>query len=117
MKYLLMIYANEGFEAQQTEAWEEQLINRYNALVEKLQKQNVYLDGRRLTPTDTATSVQVRNGETLVSDGPFAETKEQLGGFFMVDCQDLDHASEIAAMIPSAEYGTIEIRPLWYQDE
>ena len=116
MKYLLMIYANEGFEAQQSEQWEEQLINRYMALVDKLQQEQVYLGGERLTTTDTATSVQVRNGETLICDGPFAETKEQLGGFFLVDCRDLDHANEIAAMIPSAEYGTIEVRPLWYQD-
>jgi hypothetical protein len=117
MKYLLMICANETWEAQQSESWEEQLLHNYNNVIETLQQQNVYLDGRRLLPTDTATTVQVRNGETLVSDGPFAETKEQLGGFFLVECRDLDHATEVAAMIPSAEYGTIEIRPLWYQDE
>lgn len=117
MKYLLMIYASEELEMRQSEAWEEQLISRYHALVDKLEKEKVYLGGERLTPSDTATSVRVRNGETLVSDGPFAETKEQLGGYFLVDCKDLDHASEIAAMIPSAEFGTIEVRPLWYQDE
>lgn len=117
MKYLLMIYAAENFEAQQSEAWEKQLVSKYNQLVDKLQQENVYLEGRRLSPTDTATSVRVRDGETLISDGPFAETKEQLGGFFMLDCRDLDHANEIAALIPSAEYGTIEVRPLWYQDE
>lgn len=117
MKYLLMIYASEAFEQSQTEQWEEQLIARYDSLVEKLQKENVFLDGQRLSATDTATSIQVRNGETLVSDGPFAETKEQLGGFFIVDCRDLDHATEIAAMIPTADYGTIEIRPLWFQEE
>lgn len=115
MKYLLMIYANEAWEQQQGESWDEALVARYNQLVEELQQQNVFLDGKRLTPTDTATTVQVRDSQTLVSDGPFAETKEQLGGFFLVDCRDLDHATEVAARIPSAEYGSIEIRPLWYQ--
>jgi hypothetical protein len=91
-------------------------LERYYQVVEKLRQEEVFLDGRRLSPIETATSVRVRNGEILISDGPFSETKEQLGGFFMVDCQDLDHATEVAAMIPNAEYGTIEIRPLWYQD-
>ncbi|BDX04978.1 YciI family protein [Planctobacterium marinum] len=116
MKYLLMIYANETWEQAQPQGWDDALVSRYIAVAEDLQKQGVYLDGRRLAPVETATSVQVRNGETLISDGPFAETKEQLGGFFLVDCRDLDHATEVAAMIPSAEYGTVEVRPLFYQD-
>lgn len=117
MKYLLMICADEAWEEQQSETWHEQLMLGYTEVVEKLQSQQVLLDGRRLSPVDTATTIKVRNGETLVSDGPFAETKEQLGGYFLVECRDLDHATEVAAMIPSALYGTIEIRPLWYQDE
>lgn len=116
MKYMLMIYANEAWEQEQPEGWDDALVSRYMQLAEVLQKQGVYLDGRRLAPLETATSVQVRNGETLVTDGPFAETKEQLGGFFLVECRDLDHATEVASMIPSAEYGTIEVRPLFYQD-
>lgn len=117
MKYLLMICADAAWEEQQSQAWHEQLMQGYTDVVEKLQNQKIFLDGRRLSPVDTATTIQVRNGETLVSDGPFAETKEQLGGYFLVDCRDLDHATEVATMIPSAQYGTIEIRPLWYQDE
>lgn len=116
MKYLLMIYANETWEQTQTESWDDALVARYIQLAEHLQKQGVFLDGRRLAGTETATTVTVRDGQTLVSDGPFAETKEQLGGFFLVECRDLDHATEVAAQIPSAEYGSIEIRPLYYQE-
>jgi hypothetical protein len=69
--------------------------------------------GERLRPTTDATTVRVRDGETLTSDGPFAETKEQVGGFFVVDCKDLDEALEVAAKIPSAAHGSIEVRPIW----
>lgn len=116
MKYLLMIYSAESYWQDKPESWDEQLVEKYNAVVGKLTEEGVFLAGNRLLSVDTATSIKVRDGETLVSDGPFAETKEQLGGFFLVNCRDLDHATEVAAMIPSAEFGTIEIRPLWYQD-
>ena len=69
--------------------------------------------GERLRPTTDATTVRVRDGETLTSDGPFAETKEQMGGFFLVDCKDLDEAIEVAAKIPGAAHGSIEVRPIW----
>jgi hypothetical protein len=69
--------------------------------------------GEAFQPVATATSVRVRNGETLVTDGPFAETKEQLGGFYVVDCADLDAAIAWAAKIPGASFGTIEVRPIW----
>ena len=69
--------------------------------------------GERLRPTTDATTVQVRDGEVLTSDGPFAETKEQIGGFFLVDCKDLDEAIEVASKIPGALHGSIEVRPIW----
>ncbi|GAB3038232.1 YciI family protein [Bowmanella dokdonensis] len=114
MKYLLMIYTDEKLDAQQDE---ERLMTRYNQLISELEKEGVYLSGERLSPVETATTVQMRDGNRLVSDGPFAETREQLGGFFLVDCRDLDHAMEVAGRIPSAEIGSIEIRPLWFQEE
>ncbi len=112
MKYLLMIYANEATWAEVDEAvW----LDRYETVIAELKESGIFLDGKRLKNVDSATSVQLRDGQKLVSDGPFAETKEQLGGFFLVDCQNLDHAIEVAGQIPSAAIGTIEIRPLWYQ--
>ena len=81
--------------------------------MEEMGKRGVLQGGERLQPTTTATTVQVRNGQVLTSDGPFAETKEQLGGYFVVDCKDRDEALEIAAKIPGARLGTIEVRPIW----
>ena len=69
--------------------------------------------GERLQPAATATTVRVRDGEVLTSDGPFAETKEQLGGFYLVECKDLDEAIEVASRIPGAKHGSIEVRPIW----
>ena len=69
--------------------------------------------GARLRPTTDATTVRVRDGELLTSDGPFAETKEQVGGYYLVDCKDLDEAIEVAGKIPGARVGSIEVRPLW----
>ena len=69
--------------------------------------------GERLRPTTDATTVRVSGGEVLVSDGPFAETKEQMGGFYLVDCKDLDEAIEIASKLPAAQHGTVEVRPIW----
>jgi hypothetical protein len=69
--------------------------------------------GERLRPTADATTVRVRDGEVLASDGPFAETKEQIGGYYVVDCKDLDEAVEVAAKIPGARFGSIEVRPIW----
>jgi hypothetical protein len=83
-----------------------------DAWVAEMDGRGVRLEGRALQPGD-ATTVRVRGGETLVSDGPFAETKEQVGGFCLIECADLDEAVEVAAMHPAAAYGTIEIRELW----
>ena len=78
-----------------------------------MNSRGVLQGGERLQFTSDATTVQVRDGETLTTDGPFAETKEQIGGYYMVDCKDLDEAIEIAAKIPGARLGSIEVRPIW----
>ena len=79
----------------------------------QLRSSGVMEAGARLRPTSTATTVRVREGDLVIADGPFTETKEQIAGFFLVECEDLDEAIEIAAGIPVAEYGTIEVRPVW----
>ena len=85
-----------------TEAW-----------VKEMDSRGVRLQGDQLRPVSDATTVCVRNDEVLIADGPFAETKEQIAGFYLVDCQDLDEAIEVASKIPSAQWGTIEVRPIW----
>ena len=85
----------------------------YGVFMEEMGKRGVLQGGERLRPTTDATTVRVRDGETVTSDGPFAETKEQIGGYFVVDCKDLDEAIEIAAKIPGARFGSIEVRPIW----
>jgi hypothetical protein len=85
----------------------------FAAFAEEMEARGVLLAKERLRPTSTATTVRVRNGDVVVADGPFAETKEQIAGFYLMECQDLDEAIEIAAKIPGAAWGTIEVRPVW----
>jgi hypothetical protein len=117
MQYLLLIYHNEAEWAKLTPAQAEPVYMQYRALREDLQKKGQYLGGSQLRPTATATTVRVRNGKRISTDGPFAETKEQLGGFFLVDAGDLDEALAIAAKIPAANDGSIEVRPLAAQGQ
>ena len=112
MKYLLLIYLNEQTWAQQTEAERQEIYREYRELIQELTAAGKYLSGSQLQPTTTATTVQVRNGKQLVTDGPFAETREQLGGYFIVESIDLEEAIRIAGRIPSARVGSIEVRPL-----
>jgi len=112
MKYLLLIYADEhGFEAMSEEERHE-VYAAYEVLMKDLSEKGQSLAGDELQPTSTATTVQIRNGERLVTDGPYAETKEQLGGYFLIDVDDLDAAIDIAARIPSVHQGSIEVRPI-----
>jgi hypothetical protein len=113
MRYLLLICTEEKamFEASPADA--EAMTAGYFAWQEDAAKRGVLVGGERLRPTTDATTVRVRDGETLTSDGPFAETKEQVGGYYMVDCKDLDEAIELAAGIPGARHGAIEVRPVW----
>jgi hypothetical protein len=113
MKYMLLIYGNENADGPQPGSPEfEAYMGEYFAFTEKVQKAGKYIAGEALQPTTTATSVLVRKSKTQSMDGPFAETKEQLGGFYILDCKDLDEAIALAAEIPDARTGTVEIRPV-----
>jgi hypothetical protein len=112
MQYLLLIYDNEANWGQRTEAEKGKIMAEYHALTEGMAKAGNYKAGEALQPTSTATTVRVRNGKTLTTDGPFAETREQLGGFYLVEAKDLDEALALAARIPSARDGSIEVRPI-----
>jgi hypothetical protein len=109
MKYMLLIYASEQA---WSEAEREQCYKDSTALAHQLKLNGQYLATAPLQPVSTATSVQVRDGKRLVTDGPFAETREQLGGYYLIDATDLDEAIGIAARIPGARKGTVEIRPV-----
>jgi hypothetical protein len=109
MKYMLLIYADEGA---WTETEWEQCYQESTQLAHQLKSKGQYLAASPLLPVSTATSVRVRDEKRLVTDGPFAETREQLGGYFLVDASDLDEAIEIAGRIPGARKGTVEIRPV-----
>jgi hypothetical protein len=112
MQYLLLIYTDESEWEQLSDEERKPMIDEYFALTDSLQESGNYVLGAPLQPTSTATSVRVRDRETLVTDGPFAETKEQLGGFYLVEANDVDEAIGFAARIPGARYGTVEVRPL-----
>lgn len=109
MKYMLLIYADEQV---WTEPERQQCYGESTELAHQLKEKGQYLAANPLQPVSTATSVQVRNGKRLVTDGPFAETREQLGGYFLIDAKDLDDAIGIAGRIPGARKGTVEIRPV-----
>lgn len=110
MKYMLLAYLDE--ENAQTPLEREQCYRDSAALCRDLAETGNYLAASPLHPTSTATSVRVRESARLVTDGPFAETREQLGGYFLIEARDLDEAIAIAARIPAARYGTIEVRPV-----
>ena len=112
MKYMLLIYHGETSWDAITEAERQEVYLEYRKLREDLIARGQFITGSQLQPIATATSVRVRNGKELVTDGPFAETHEQLGGYFLVEAANLDEATAIAARIPSARTGTVEVRPL-----
>ncbi|MGO9877177.1 MAG: YciI family protein [Acidimicrobiia bacterium] len=113
MRYLLMICTDESADAATSPGEAAASTAEYGVFMEEMGTRGVIQGGERLRPTADATTVRVRDGETVTSDGPFAETKEQIGGYFVVDCKDLDEAIEIAAKIPGARNGSIEVRPIW----
>jgi hypothetical protein len=112
MKYLLLIYHNEQSWKAITETERQQIYAEYRKLRGELEARGQFVTGSELQPITTATSVRVRDGKELITDGPFAETHEALGGYFLVEAANLDEATSIAARIPSARTGTIEVRPL-----
>ena len=113
MKYLLMIYASEQEEDAMPADDTARVLQAYGAYTDALIAAGALQAGERLRPVTDATSVRVRAGKTEVSNGPFAETREQLGGYYVIDVPDLDAALTWAARCPSSSYGTIEIRPVW----
>jgi hypothetical protein len=111
MRYALLICNDEDADVSPGER--EQRFAEFVAFTDRTADRGVLLDAIRLRPTSTASTVQVRNGDVVIADGPFAETKEQIAGFYLVDCKDLDEALEVASDIPGARWGTIEVRPVW----
>ena len=107
MRYLILIYENEA-----TTPQDESEFQKWMDYTERLKASGCWLGGEALQPTSTATTVRVKNGKPMLTDGPFAETKEQLGGYYMVECKDLDEAMKWAAEIPSAGRGPVEVRPI-----
>ena len=112
MKYILLIYLEEKSWGTLTEQERQDIYGDYRRFTEEIIASGNYVSGSELHPVSTATSVRVRDGKVLPTDGPFAETKEQLGGYYLIEAKDLDEATGIAARIPSAKTGTIEVRPL-----
>lgn len=112
MQYALLIYHNEAVSAQMSEAEQQALMGAYYAFTQEIEQRGIRRSGEALQPTTMATTVRVREGKPLITDGPFAETKEQLGGFYIVECENLDDAIEMAAKIPDAKNGSVEVRPI-----
>jgi hypothetical protein len=113
MRYLLLITGDENARGEVTADEDAATLDEYGEWVKTMADRGVLQGGERLRPTSDATTVRVRSGETLSTDGPFIETKEQLGGYFLVDCKDLDEAIEVAAKLPGARTGSVEVRPIW----
>ena len=113
MKYMLLIYSNEKQMLNASKADNEKMLAAYGAYAEAMKKAGVIAGGDRLKPSESSTTVRVANGKTQVLNGPYAEAREQLGGFFMIDVPDLDAALSWAARCPGASHGAVEVRPVW----
>ena len=113
MKYILLIYGSEASAPQSTAEQAMAVFKEYAAVADSLRTNGQYLAAERLQPISTATTVRVKDGKTLTTDGPFAETKEQLGGFYLIEAKDIDEAIGVAARLPAAKYGgCVEVRPI-----
>jgi hypothetical protein len=117
MKYLCLIYDDEKMWTSMPKEQSDTLMGDYMTFTDDIRKNGQYVAGEALQPTQTATTVRVRNGKLSTTDGPFAETKEQLGGFYLIDAKDLNEAIQVAARIPSARFGSIEVRPIMEFDQ
>ena len=113
MKYVLLIYSNEKQMQDRPQADHEKLLGAYRAYGEAMAKAGVMVGADRLRPTDASTTVKVANGKTQVLNGPYAESREQLGGYFMIDVPDIDAAISWASRCPGASHGAVEVRPIW----
>ena len=116
MKYMLLMYWDQAKGAPSPEEQQDVAPEKWFALMKEMETAGVLVSNNGLSPVTSATTVRVRDGKALITDGPFAETHEQLGGFFLLNCKDLDEALGWAEKIPSAKYGSIEVRPLWSPD-
>jgi len=112
MEYMILIYGDESAFGSTKEAQLKAMYAEYGTYTQELMKAGVMRAGSELKPASTATTVRLRGGKVLTTDGPFAETKEQLGGFYLIDAADLNEAIQVAARIPSARFGSIEVRPI-----
>ena len=112
MKYLCLIYENESAWEQMPQQEAETIMGEYFAFTDDIRRSGHYLAGSALQPTRTATSVRVRNGKVSTTDGPYVETKEQLGGYYLIEARDLNEAIQVGSRIPGARFGGIEVRPL-----
>lgn len=117
MRYLLLIYGNEAEAANATPEQQEAEFNAYNTFAEMAQQRGALIAGEALQPTSSATTIRIQNNKVVSTDGPFAETKEQLGGYYLIKAENLDEATDIARQIPGAQYGAIEIRPIMEWEE
>jgi hypothetical protein len=113
MNYLLLIYSNETETMALGEAALKKMIGEYTDFTKSIVQAGNFKAGDRLKPVSSASTVRVRNGKAAITDGPFAETREQLGGYYLIEAKNLDEATAIAARIPGAKYGSIEVRPIW----
>jgi hypothetical protein len=112
MRYMLLIYSSEEDYSHMTSEEHTAIMQGHSTFAQEAMQRGILLGGAPLQPTSTARTVQIRKGKTLITDGPFAETKEQLAGTYILDCKNLDEAIELASKIPDAHYGSIEIRPV-----
>jgi hypothetical protein len=111
MRYALLICVDESVVPGDEE--QSARLAAFGAFTQAMKDRGILVATERLRPTTTATTVRVRAGDVVIADGPFAETKEQIAGFYVLECKDLDEAIDAAAMIPAADWGTIEVRPIW----
>jgi len=113
MQYMMLIYSNEAEVAKLDPASRDELLQDFRDFTQSIVQSGHFKAADRLKPTSTATTVRVRAGKTVTTDGPFAETREQLGGYYLIEAKDLDEALTIAARVPAAQRGSVEVRPVW----
>ena len=112
MRYLCLIYDEEKKVQKMPKSESDAFMGEYFAFTDNIKKSGQYIGGEALQPVNTATTVRVRNGKLSTTDGPFAETKEQLGGYYLINAKDLNEAIQVASKIPSAKIGSVEVRPI-----
>jgi len=112
MKYLCLIYSDEAEFPKMPKAEADKWMSEYAEFTDRITKSGHYLGGNRLHPTQAATTLRIRNGKLSTTDGPFAETKEQLGGYYLIEARDLNDALQVASRIPGARHGSVEVRPV-----